>query len=153
MNLLLPIASLLGIEAGEIAGRLRNNAVLWGAIALFAAIALAFGLAGANAALTLYVGEVWAPLIIAAAAAVIAVGIYVSVRIMASVARRRDAQRRRSAETTALVTTAAVTAVPLLLKSPLIRTIGMPLGVALAAWLLTSKSGDSSDNSDESSPS
>ena len=139
LGLLYPIASLLGIEAGEMVERAKKNGMLLGAIALFAAIALVFLLVAANTALTFWVGALWAPLIIAGAAAVIAIAIYVVSRVTAEIAHRREVQRRRSAETTALVTTATVTAIPLLLKSPLMRTIGLPLGGALAALFVLSK--------------
>jgi hypothetical protein len=54
---------------------------------------------------------------------------------------RKKCERRRSAETTALVTTATITALPLLLKSSLMKSIGLPLGAALAAFFVLSKSG------------
>lgn len=140
LNLLTPLASLLGIEAEEIVGRMKKNAGLWAAIAAFALIALVFLLVAANAGLTLWVGPIWAPLIIAGAAALIALVIYLVSRIGAGIAERKEAERRRSAETTALVTTAAITAIPLLLKSPLMRSIGLPLGAALAAFFVLSRS-------------
>jgi fatty acid desaturase len=139
LSLLYSIASLLGIEAGEIIERAKTNGILWGAIALFAAIALVFLLVAANTALTLWVGPIWAPLMIAGAAAVIAISVYIVSRVTAEIAHDREVKRRRSAETTALVTTATVTAIPLLLKSPLMRTIGLPLGGALAAMFVLSK--------------
>jgi uncharacterized integral membrane protein len=141
LSLLYPIASLLGIEAGEIVERMKKNAGLWGAIAAFSLIALVFLLVAANAGLTLWVGPVWAPLIIAGAAAVIALTIYNVSRGTAEIAHKKEVQRRRSAETTALVTTATITALPLLLKSPLMKSIGLPLGAALAAFFVLSKSG------------
>jgi hypothetical protein len=150
LGLLYPIASLLGIEAGELIERAKKNGVLWGAIAFFALVAIAFLLVGVNAALTAWVGPIWAPLIIAASAAVIALAIYIAARITAEIAHKKEVQRRRSAETTALVTTAAVTAVPLLLKSPLMKKVGLPLGGALAALFLLSKSSPNRPTSDES---
>jgi hypothetical protein len=146
LNLLYPVLSLLGIEAGEITERLKKNAGLWAAIGVFALIALAFALVGANAALTLWIGPVWAPLLMAGAAGLIALAIYAVSRITAEIAHRKEVQRRRSAETTALVTTATVTALPLLLKSPLMKSIGLPLGGALAALFLLSKSGNRSSH-------
>jgi uncharacterized integral membrane protein len=146
MNLLYPLASLLGIEAGEIVERIKKNGILWGAIALFGVIALIFALVGANAALTLWAGPIWAPLILAAAAAVTALIIYMVSTVTAEVAHRREVDRRRSAEKTALVTTAALTAIPLLMKSPLMKTVGLPLGGALAALFLLSKSGSGSSS-------
>ena len=151
MNLLYPLASLLGIEAGEIAQRLKKNGLLWGAIVLLGLIALGFALLAANAALSLWVGPVWAPLIIAAVAAVIALTIYLVSKVTAEVAHRREVQRRRSAETTALVTTAAVTAIPLLMKSPLLRNIGLPLGGALVVLFLLLRTGRHSHDGDEDS--
>jgi uncharacterized integral membrane protein len=148
LGLLYPIASLLGIEAGEIVERLRKNAALWAAIAFFSLIALIFALIAANTALTLWVGPVYSPLIVAGAAALIAACIYIASRVMAELAHRREVQRRRSAETTALVTTATVTALPILMKSPLMRQIGLPLGGALAALYLMSKSGSRSDDTE-----
>jgi uncharacterized integral membrane protein len=141
LALLYPIASLLGIEAGELVERMKKNGALWGAIALFSLIALIFGLIAAHTALALWIGPVYAPLIIAAASALIAVAVYLVSHAIAEVAHRREVQRRRSAETTALVTTATVTAIPILMKSPLMRQIGIPIGGALAALYLLSKAG------------
>lgn len=141
LNLLSPLASLLGIEIGESVSRLKQNGMLWGAIALFAAVAFVFLLMAANAAITQSVGPVWAPLILAAGAAVIALAIYVVSRITASIQHKQEVERRRSAETTALVTTAAVTAVPILLRSPLMKRVGLPLGGAIAAAFMLSKTG------------
>lgn len=149
MHLLLPLASILGIEAEDLLARLRQNTIAWTAIGLFALIGVAFLLVAANVALSDWLGPVWAPLAIAAAALVIALGIYLTIRITAAVAAKRDARRRHAAERTALVTTAAITAVPMLLKSPLMRTIGIPLGGALAAaYFLSRPSGDSSERQD-----
>lgn len=147
MNLLFPLASLFGIEAGELVERLKKNAILWGVIALFGVIALTFLLVAANTALALWIGPIWAPLVIAGVAGATALTIYVVTRVTAEIAHRREVQRRRSAETTALVTTAAVTAVPMLLKLPIMKQIGLPLGGALAALFLLSKSGVKSDDS------
>jgi amino acid transporter len=149
LNLLYPIASLLGIEVGEVVERAKKNGVLWGAIILFAAIALVFLLVGVNTALTLWVGPLWAPFIMAAGAGLIALTMYIVSRVTAEIAHKKEVQRRRSAETTALVTTAAVTAVPLLLKSPLMKTIGLPLGGALAALFVLMKSRPAEPADDE----
>jgi len=150
LALLYPIASLLGIEAGELVERVKKNGALWGAIALFGVIALIFGLIAAHTALALWVGPVYAPLLIAAVSALIAAAIYLASHAVAEVAHKREVQRRRSAETTALVTTATVTALPLLMKSPLMRQIGRPIGGALAALYLLSKAGNKkNDDSSE----
>ena len=140
LNLLSPLASLLGIEIEEGVARLKQNGLLWGAIVLFAAVAFVFLLVAANAAITERVGPVWAPLLLAAGAAVIALAIYLVSRIIAAIQHKQEVDRRRSAETTALVTTAAVTAVPILLRSPLMKRVGLPLGGAIAAAFMLSKS-------------
>src|SRR5690606_29236109 len=96
-------------------------------------------------ALVGWIGPLWAPVLIAGVALVSALVIYIVMRVMAGNARREEAQRRRATETTALATTAAITALPMLLKSPLVRNIGLPLGAALVAFYLLSRSGRSGD--------
>ena len=136
MQLLLSLASILGLEAEELLTRLRKNAGIWAAILGLVLIALAFLLLGLYIALREWLGPLWAALAIAGAALVLALGLYLGMRIAASVARRRADKRRRASEKTALATTAAMTAAPLLLRSSLMRTIGLPLGGALAVYLL-----------------
>lgn len=70
----------------------------------------------------------------------VALTIYLVSRITAQVAHKKEVQRRRSSETTALVTTAAITAIPLLMKSPLMKSVGLPLGAALASLFILSRS-------------
>ena len=79
-------------------------------------------------------------MLIAGVAALVALSIYVAWRFGAAREHRRETERQRSSETTALVTTAAIAALPTLLKSPLVRTIGIPLGGALAALFILSRS-------------
>lgn len=142
MHLLLPLAAILGIEVDELVDNARKNAISWGVIGLFGLVGLAFLLVAAHAALVDWIGPIWAPLSIAGLSLLMALAIYVSLRIMDAIAKRREAQRRHSAETTALVTTAAITALPMVLKSPLMRNIGLPLGGTLAALYLLSKPGE-----------
>jgi hypothetical protein len=133
MHLLLPLASLLGLEAEDLLDRIRQNAIAWAAVALLLLIAAAFLLVAANVALGDWLGPVLAPLMIAGVALLLALLIYLVLRLRRSLTRRRDAKRRHAAERTAMMTTAAITAVPMLIKSPLLRTIGIPIGGALAA--------------------
>lgn len=146
MQLLATLASILGIEVNELIDRFRRNAVAWSVIGLFGMITLAFLLVAAHTALAGWIGPIWAPLLIAGVALLVAVVIFVVIRIMEGIAAREEAQRRRAAETTALATTAAMTALPMMLKSPLVRNVGLPLGGALAALYFLSRSGKSSDN-------
>lgn len=141
MHLLLPLASFLGLEVEDLLDRFKQNAIAWLAIAFFAAIGIVFLLVTLYTGMVNWLGPIWGPLAIAFAALLIALTIYVSVRIAAGISARREAQRSHAAERTALVTTAAITAVPLLLKSPLLKTVGIPVGGLLAALYLLSRPG------------
>jgi hypothetical protein len=133
MGLLAPLAALFGIETDALIDRARRKAVILGIVALFCLIAAAFLLV----ALYLWLSAIWTPIIaalaIAGGAIVIALVVY-AVGVMADNSRRRhEADRRRANETTALMTTAAITALPVLLRSPAVRTIGLPLAAVAAA--------------------
>jgi hypothetical protein len=140
MHLLIPLAAVLGIETDVLMARLKKSAIVTSAIALFVLVGIGFLFAAANMALATVVGPIWAPLIIAITALAIALLIYLAAKITAGMRTTRDNERRRSTETTAFVTTAALTALPMVLKSPLARNIGLPL-VALAAIALFARSG------------
>jgi hypothetical protein len=152
MHLLALAASVLGIEVDELLEHFKRNAMAWSAVALFALIALVFVLVALNAWFTLMWGPIIAPLAIAAGALVISLGIYAAIAIIDSIAKKRAAQRRNAAEKTALVTTAALTALPLVMKSDLMRKIGIPIGGALAAAYLLSKPGNSHGHSNGHDP-
>ena len=102
----------------------------------------------ANAALSLAVGPVVAPLIIAVAAALIALIVYLVAAAQDAAAKRREEERRKAAETSALVSSAVIGALPLLLKSPLLRDIGVPAVAAIATALLLRKA-DRPEDSDK----
>lgn len=146
MHLLALAASVLGIEVDELLEHLKRNAMAWSAVAFFALIGVAFLLVALHAWLTILWGPIVAPLAIGAGGAAVALGIWATLAISESIARRRAAQRRTSAEKTALVTTAALTALPLVLKSDIMRKVGIPVGGALAAaYLLAKPTGSRSD--------
>jgi len=145
MNLLLPLASLLGIEVEDLLDRIKQNAIAWSAMAFFALIGVVFLLVALYTGMVDWLGPIWGPLAIAGGALVVALGIFIGIRIAAGIAARRETERRHSAEKTALVTTAAITAFPMLLKSPLMKQIGLPVGGALAALYLLSKPGGHKD--------
>jgi len=140
MQFLLPLASILGIEVDEIIDRLKKNAIAWSAVALFGVIGLAFILVAIGNAAMLAWGPVVGPLLVALVAIVIAVAIWAVMAIIEGVAKRKALEKRHSQEKTALVTTAALTALPFVLQSPLMRKVGIPVGGALAAAFLLSKS-------------
>jgi hypothetical protein len=144
MHLLALAASVLGIEVDELLEHFKNNAMAWSAVALFALIGLVFLLVGLNAWLTTMWGPIVSPLVLGGIALLIAAGIWAAIAITDRIARRRATQRRNAAEKTALVTTAALTALPLVMKSDLMKKVGIPIGGALAAaYLLAKPSGNS----------
>ena len=143
MHLLALAASVLGIEVDELLEHMKRNAMAWSAVALFALIGSVFLLVALNAWLTVLWGPIVAPLAIGGAALFLAVGVWAAITISANIARRKAAQRRNAAEKTALVTTAALTALPLVLKSDIMRKVGIPVGGALAAAYLMAKPGGS----------
>ena len=144
MNLLYPLASLLGVEVEHLADRLKRGALLYGTVSALALVGVVFVLAALNAWLTTLWGPVIAPLAIAAGALVLALFIYAGARFAGDMTARRIEARKHTFERTALVTTAAMSAMPLLLKSGLMRRIGLPVGGALAAlYLLRLPSGRS----------
>ncbi|MEO6395538.1 MAG: hypothetical protein ABIO40_06470 [Devosia sp.] len=148
LALLAPLASLLGIETEALMARLRRQAIVWTVVGIFLVVAVCFFLAAATAALSLQFGPVVAPLMLGGAALVIALLIYLVFELRASHARRVREEKRDSNERTALLTTAAISAVPLLLKSPLLRKIGLPLGGTLAAAYLLTRSSAVSDDTE-----
>lgn len=147
MHLLLPLASLLGIEVEDLLDRFKQNAIAWLAMAFFALVGVVFLLVALHTGMVGWLGPIWGPLAIAGGALVVALAIFIGVKIAANIAAHREAQRRHSAEKTALVTTAALTAVPMLLKMPIMKQIGLPVGGALAALYLLSKPGGHRDDS------
>jgi len=140
MGFLLPIASLLGIEVEELLDRVKKNAIAWSAVAIFALIGLSFILVAIANAATLAWGPIVGPLVVALIAILVAVVIWATMAILEGIEKRKALERRHSQEKTALVTTAALTALPMLLQSPLMRKVGIPVGGALAAAFLLSKS-------------
>jgi hypothetical protein len=140
MNLLVPLAGLLGIEMQAITGRIRNAIIINAAIAVLALAGLVFLLIAGFLAMAEAVGAVYAALILAALFLVLALAVYLGSLIGKSREKRAAVDKRRSAEASAFVTTAAVTALPVLLKSPALRTLGLP-AAALAAFFLLRKGG------------
>jgi tellurite resistance protein TehA-like permease len=136
MAFLAPLAALLGIELDGLIDRLRTSAVALAITALFGVIAIVFLLVAANVALTDWVGPIYAPLIIAGIALVLALIVWFATRAAEQRRQRLVAEKRRSTDTTALITTAAVTALPLIVRNPAMRAIAIPAGAALAYFML-----------------
>jgi hypothetical protein len=137
MGLIAPLASLLGIETGALIQKVRESAVAYAAIGLFALIGVVFLLVAAYTGLADWVGPIWSPLILAAAALIVAIVLVIALRIKTAEAERRAEHHHHEAEASALVATAALAALPEILASPLVRSVGLPIGLYLGALLLT----------------
>lgn len=142
MHFLVPLAALLGIEVEAITERVKTTIIVNAVMIVLGLAGLSFLIAAGFIALSEVVGAIYAALIFAAAFLLLALAVYLGSRIGEGRRRRQLAEKRRSSETGAFVTTAALTALPVLLKSPLFRTIGLP-AAAIAAFLLVRNSGDS----------
>lgn len=132
----MPLASLFGVEASHLTERLKRGAVFYGTVAGFGTLGVIFLLVSLNAWLTTLWGPILAPLAIGLGGLVLAGAIYVAMWLAGHATERRIEAQKHRFERTALVTTAAVSALPLLLKSGLMRNIGLPVGGALAALYL-----------------
>ena len=139
LALLGPLGALLGLEAASLKDRFKRQAILWGTLGALGIVAIAFVLVAVNSALTLAVGPIIAPLIIAGAALLSGIVVFLIFHFRETVEAHNDAEKKRRAEVTALITTAVITAIPLIL--PTLKKIGVPAGgVAAAAYsLLQSK--------------
>ena len=145
MHFLMPLAALLGFEVEAITDRVKRTILLNGLMALFGLVGAIFLLVAAYVALADWLSPLYAALIIAGVFLLAALSVYVSNQIAAGRAKREALTKKRSNETSAFVTTAALTALPALLKSPLVRRFGLP-AAALAAFLLVRNGGDRSDD-------
>lgn len=145
MNFLVPLAALLGIEVHSITERVRNTIIVNALVVVLGLAGVSFLVAAGYIALAEALGPIYAALILAAAFLVLALAIYLGSQIGEGRRRRELAEKRRSTETSAFVTTAAITALPVLLRSPMLRTLGLP-AAALAAYLLMRGGSDKSDD-------
>ena len=142
MHFLVPLAALLGFEVEEITDRVKRLIIVNAMMGLFAGLTLVFLLVAGFLALAAKLGAIYAALIFAGVFFVIAVGILIGVQVSEANRKRRLVEKRRSSETSAFVTTAALTALPVLLKSPLVRNVGLPLAAVVAAAMFIGKSRD-----------
>lgn len=145
MNLLVPLAALLGIEIDQITERVRNTVILNAAIALLALVGVSFLIVAGFLAVAESLGAIYAALIFAGGFLLLALAVYLGSLIGKGRHKREVAEKRRSSETSAFVTTAALTALPVILKSPLARTIGLP-AATVAAYLLVRGGSDRTDD-------
>lgn len=144
MQFLIPLAGLLGIEVDALKDRLARSALFFCLIGIFGVITATFLLVALHAWLVPEVGPVYAPLIIAGIALVLALLTWLTMalgnRSRATIAR----EHKRSADSTAFLTTAALTALPVLFRNSTARKVGLPLG-ALAAVLFLNRTEQNRD--------
>lgn len=145
MHLLAPLAALLGIEVEAITERVRNTIIVNAVMIGLALVGVSFLVAAGFFALADLYGVIYAALIFAAAFLLLALAVFLGTRIGESRRRRELAEKRRSSETGAFVTTAALTALPMLLKSPALRTLSLP-AAAIAAYLLIRGGSDEAED-------
>lgn len=145
MNLLVPLAGLLGIEVESITHRVRNAIILNAVMILLALVGVIFLVVAGFFAIADALGPIYAALILAAVFLVLALAVYLGSMIGKGRHKREVVEKRRSSETSAFVTTAAITALPVLLKSPILRNFGIP-AAALAAFLLVRGGNDKIDD-------
>jgi hypothetical protein len=145
MHLLAPLAALLGIEVEAITERVRNAIIVNTVMIGLALVGVSFLVAAGFFALADLYGVIYAALIFAAAFLLLALAVFLGTRIGESRRRRELADKRRSSETGAFVTTAALTALPMLLKSPALRTLSLP-AAAIAAYLLIRGGSDETED-------
>jgi hypothetical protein len=135
MNLLVPLAALLGFELEAVKERMKHTLAGNALMVVLGLIGVIFLLVAGYLGLSAAIGPLYAALVFAAAFLLAAFAVHLSLKAGAARDRRAAAEKRRSSETGAFVTTAALTALPVLLKSPLVRTLGLP-AAAVAALLL-----------------
>lgn len=135
MGLLAPLAAFLGIEAESIVARTKVMVAVYAAIAVLSMLAAGFLIASGYIALAASVGSLYAALIFGGGFAVLALVVYLGAMIGQSRRRRKVAERRRSSEAGAFLTTAALTALPAVMRSPLVIKLGLP-AAAVAAFLM-----------------
>ncbi len=141
LGIVAPVLSLLGIEVETLTESVKRHAILYGLIGAFALICLCFVLVAVNAALAYSFGPVVAPLLIAAVGALGAIVVLLIVHAQDNAAAKLEAERKRAAESNALLTTAIVSAIPVLLRSQLVREVALPGAAAIASALLLRRGG------------
>ena len=135
MQFLVPLAALLGLELDTMKERFKRTFAGNAIMIVFALIGGVFLLVAGYLGLSVAIGAIYAALVFAAAFLLAALLVHLSLQAQAARERREAAEKRRSGEAGAFVTTAALTALPVLLRSPMLRNFGLP-AAAIAAVLL-----------------
>tara|TARA_R110002124_G_scaffold114535_31_gene269539 strand:- start:9936 stop:10373 length:438 start_codon:yes stop_codon:yes gene_type:complete len=145
MNFLTPLAGLLGMEVDHVTDRIKHAVVFNATMVILGLAAAGFLVAAGYMALATQIGGIYAALAFAAAFLLLALAVYLGKSIGDARRKRELAEKRRSSETSAFLTTATLTALPVLLRSPLVRTLGLP-AAAIAAFLILGNKDDKQDD-------
>ena len=146
MNFMTPLASLVGTEVEHITSRIKRTVIVNTTIAILGATAVVFLIAAGFMALAAEVGGIYAALICAGAFVLLALIVYLGAMIIEARRKRVIARRRRSSDTSAFLTTATLTALPVLLRSPLVRTLGLPAAAIAAVWMISNGGDQDADD-------
>ena len=136
MHLLVPLAGLLGLEVAAVKERIMRSLVGSAIMIVFALVGVSFLLAAAFFAISTAIGPIYSALTLAGIFLLAALAVYLSLRAGAARARLAAAEKRRSSEAGAFATTAALTALPVLLRSPAVRTLALPAAAIAAVFLV-----------------
>ena len=136
MGFLAPLAALLGFELETMKERFKRTFAGNAIMIVFAMIGLVFLLVAGFLGLSVSIGPIYAALVFGAVFLLASLIVHLSLRAEAARDRRAAAEKRRSGEAGAFVTTAALTALPVMLRSPMVRTIGLPVAAVAALLFL-----------------
>lgn len=138
MGLLAPLAALLGLETEKLMTKARAAALAYGTIGLLLLVAAIFLIAAGFMSLAQIIGPVLAALALAGIFLLLALIVYLGMLIGRGRQRREQTERRHASETGALLTSAAITALPMVMRSPVVLRVGLPL--AALAYILMRRS-------------
>lgn len=144
MHLLTALAGLLGYELETVSEQVKRKLVAGALMAVLGLIGFIFLVVAGYIALSEQLGPLISALILGGSFLLLTLAVYLGTRIGEGKRQREAMERRRSSQTGAFLTTAAITALPVLLKSPWFRTLGIP-AAAIAALLVASNSGEKDD--------
>lgn len=130
MGLIAQLAALLGLEAGSVVARAKSAAIIYGLMAVSITTAIGFLVAAGYMVLADLLSPLIAALVCAGIFLLLALAVYLGTLIGRQKRAREITEKRRSSETGAFLTTAAVTALPMLLKSPMLLRFGIPAALA-----------------------
>lgn len=141
MNLLVPLAGLLGIEIEAITDRVKTLIIVNTVIAVCGVIGVVFLLIAGFLALSDVYGSIYAALIFGGVFVVLALAVFLGAKIGEGKRHRQIVERKKTHDTNAFITTAALSVLPVLLRSPTVRAVGIP-AAAVAAFFLARKADD-----------